>query len=68
MRDTSIKIPTIIKQSKKMIRLSHFIFVISLLLNANILSQIYVAPDGNDSNSGTIDTTARINSKSTGTS
>ena len=55
MRDTSIKIPTIIKQSKKMIRLSHFIFVISLLLNANILSQIYVAPDGNDSNSGTIE-------------
>ena len=38
-----------------MIKLKVYTLVIFIILNTAILSQIYVAPDGNDSNPGTID-------------
>jgi Pel9A-like, right handed beta helix region/Secretion system C-terminal sorting domain len=38
-----------------MVKLKVYTCFIFLVLNTNIFSQIYVAPDGNDSNAGTID-------------
>jgi len=38
-----------------MIKLKVYIFFFSIILNTCIFSQIYVAPNGDDSNSGTID-------------
>ncbi len=39
-----------------MIKINNFILLLLfIILNATIFSQIYVAPDGNDSNPGTID-------------
>ena len=37
-----------------MIKLKVYTLVIFIILNVTIFSQIYIAPDGNDSNPGTI--------------